>query len=32
MAVRVVDAIYRSSSEGRPVEVRHAPSVSQLSK
>ncbi|UCI32100.1 Gfo/Idh/MocA family protein [Mesorhizobium sp. B4-1-4] len=23
MAVRVIDAIYRSSSEGRPVEVRH---------
>ncbi|MBX3567790.1 MAG: Gfo/Idh/MocA family oxidoreductase [Rhizobiaceae bacterium] len=27
MAVRVIDAIYRSSAEGRAVEVRHAPAV-----
>ncbi|MGX8012430.1 Gfo/Idh/MocA family protein [Mesorhizobium sp. ORM8.1] len=30
MAVRVIDAIYRSSAEGRPVEVRHARGGSQL--
>jgi UDP-N-acetyl-2-amino-2-deoxyglucuronate dehydrogenase len=32
MAVRVIDAIYRSSAEGRSVEVRHAAEASGISK